>query len=238
MAPVMRGLSLALRVLTVVILVPIWSSAIEYPYSVVPGGVRADHVLARDECLYLGMRFGGELTWTDHCVRLKAGEKMAGTRRARCGNPTASHLPPGAKTLPPGLRFLVPVMEKPLPNIVAPPQTTLMELTWSPPGELTPPTSAPPGQTMVHVLPLPYFFLPFWAVAPPPPCKHKPCKSPHPPLTTPEPSGVWLLLSGMAGLAVLIGLNHRRSGTGIALSPRTRKRNPRGQIFNKHSPTA
>jgi hypothetical protein len=207
----MRGLRLALCVLGVVILAPTRSSPTEYPYSVVPGGLPADHVLPQAECLYLGMRFAGQLMWTDHCIWLKAGEKMAGKRRARCGNPTASHLPPGAQTLPPGLRFVVPIMEKPLPNIVAPPQTTLMELTWTPPGELTPPGQ----QSEIHLLPLPYFFLPFWAVAPPPPCKHKPCKRPLPSHATPEPSSVWLLVSGVSVLALLIGLNHRRPEKGF-----------------------
>ena len=185
-------------VLAVALLAAIRSSATEYPYSVVPGGVPADHVLAHDQCLYLGMRFGGQMLWTDHCVWLRAGEKMAGRRRARCGNPTALDLPAGAKTLPPGLHFLVPIMEKPLPNIMAPSPTTLpatlLELTWTPPGE-EPQVRAPP----------PDWFLPIGAEGPRPCCKPPPpCKKAHGCLKpTPEPSGAWLLLSGLMGLAAV-----------------------------------
>lgn len=88
-----------------------------YPFSVTPGGVTADHVLTHDEQRYIGMEFAGKLMWTDHKIVLHKGEPMAGTRRARCGNPTAEVLPPGAETVPHGLSFVVPLMESPLPDI-------------------------------------------------------------------------------------------------------------------------
>jgi len=211
-----RGWSLALQILSVALLAAVRSSAIEYPYSMVPGGLPADHVLGHDQCLYLGMRFGGQMVWTDRCVWLRAGEKMAGTRRARCGNPTASHLPPGAKTLPPGLHFLVHLMEKPLPNIAPPPQTTVMELTWAPPSQQTqvPELLPPSEQTVVHEFPAPYFFIPAGGGLPPSRCKHKPCNNGASPgvARAPEPSSITLLLSGLIGLGVLIDLNYSRRG--------------------------
>lgn len=167
-------------------------AATVYPFSVIPGGLPPDHTLAKKGCYYVGFRFAGQLMWTDYCVTLKKGEPMAGTRRARCGNPVARALPPGAHTLPSGLRFVVPLMDRPLPALDEPPRAGI-EPSW-------PPLLEPPALILGH--PGTFGGIGIWVPADggPPPCrKHKPCRVEGQP--TPEPS-TWLMIA--AGIILIL----------------------------------
>lgn len=163
-------------------------AGVVYPFSVIPGGLPPDHLLSKKGCYYAGFRFAGELMWTDHCITLKKGEPMAGTRRARCGNPIALRLPPGANVLPRPMHFLVPLMESPLP-VVEDTREGIVAQTWPP---LTQP-SVEGG--------LPGAGIGIWVPTGggPPPCrKHKPCRVEGQP--TPEPSTWVAVVLGLIGL--------------------------------------
>jgi hypothetical protein len=88
----------------------------EYPYSLTPGGVKADYYASHDFAAWVDLRFGGEIYWAHTTIRKGEGLTRDG-RRARCGNHFLTALPPGAKQLPPAFNFIVPISDQPLPGI-------------------------------------------------------------------------------------------------------------------------
>jgi len=182
-----------------------------YPYSLTPGGVKADYYASHDFPAWVDMRFAGEIYWVHTTVHRGEGLTNDG-RRARCGNHFRTELPPGAKRLPPAFKFLAPILDNPLPELndeppavsLGPPQPALPSLTPRP-ENLAGPVLLGPDPILPMLIPS---------------CDNKDnnCKKkkkPNPTLT-PEPSA-WVLIS--IGLA-LIAIKQR------ATRSRTHKRAP------------
>lgn len=173
----------------------------EYPYSLTPGGVKADYYASHDFPAWVDMRFAGEVYWVHTTIRKGEGLTNDG-RRARCGNHFRTELPPGAEKLPPEFKFLVPILESPLPG-----------LNDGPPAiSLTPPFAGPPLLTPNAPLGAPVMIgpLPILPVLIPTCDEHKDnkCKKKPGPVVTPEPSA-WLLVAiGLLAAVIKLGVAH------------------------------
>lgn len=169
-----------------------------YPYSLTPGGVKADYYASRDFPAWVDMEFAGEIYWVHTTIHKGEGLTDDG-RRARCGNHVRTELPPGAQKLPPAFKFLVPILDNPLPGLNDEPPG--LNLTPSP---LNPPllTSIPnpldvPG--LIEPFPIVPILIPTCDELKNNNCKKK--KKPSSPTATPEPS-TWVLIA--TGLAVIM----------------------------------
>ena len=105
----------------------------EYPYSLTPGGIKADYYASHDFPAWVDMKFAGEIYWVHTTIHRGEGLTDDG-RRARCGNHFRTELPPGAEKLPSAFKFLVPILDNPLPGLNEGPPAV----------NLTPPFVAPP----------------------------------------------------------------------------------------------
>lgn len=168
---------------------------VKYPYSLTPGGVKADYYASHDFPAWVDMRFAGEIYWVHTTIRKGEGLTHDG-RRARCGNHVRTGLPPGARKLPPVFKFLVPILNNPLPDPAYEPPAIGLN-----PPPLVPPLLTPtPNNPGAPILTGPIPMLPVLI----PSCKQRPnskCKKKNPGTApTPEPS-TWVLIS--AGLALV-----------------------------------
>lgn len=172
---------------------------VTYPYSITPGGVKADYYASHDFPAWVDMEFAGDVYWVHMTIHKGEGLTNDG-RRARCGNHFRAQLPPGAKRLPPTFKFLVPVLDNPLPGINdEPPAVNLNPPLLAPPPLLTetPNSLVPPG--LFGPLPIVPVLVPT--------CDEKKdnnCKKKKPsPTSTPEAS-TWVLMTIGLAAAVLV----------------------------------